>query len=155
MKDPLFFSLPVFPPTIPPKPSLSTNRDDHLIPLLSQDNLIFKAQHTSLCMHPTDYTYRLYDKNQDFFTSIASKIMSLYQYCFDNGVKICFLQFSILRPSICDLKMDESDPLLLTVIKHLVPSPLDDKDKSYYTALSKQSYSYNELISFLPKSFLT
>ena len=34
----------------------------------------------------------------------------------------------------------------LTVIKHLVSSPLDDKDKSYYNALSKQSYSYNELL---------
>ena len=37
--------------------------------------------------------------------------------------------------------------LKLTVIKHhLVSSPLDDKVKSYYTALSKQSYSYNELL---------
>ena len=34
----------------------------------------------------------------------------------------------------------------LTVIKHLVSSPLDDKDKSYYTALSKQSHSFNELL---------
>ena len=33
----------------------------------------------------------------------------------------------------------------LPVIKHLVSSPLDDKDKPYYTALSKQLYSYNEL----------
>ena len=33
-----------------------------------------------------------------------------------------------------------------TVIKHLVSSPLDDKDKSYYTALSKQSYSNNVLL---------
>ena len=39
----------------------------------------------------------------------------------------------------------------LTVIKHLVSSPLDDKDKSYYTALSKQSYSYNELLSISAK----
>ena len=37
----------------------------------------------------------------------------------------------------------------LTVIKHLVSSPLDDKDKSYYTALSKQSYSYNELLKVI------
>ena len=34
----------------------------------------------------------------------------------------------------------------LTVIKHLVASPLYDKNKSYYTALSKQSHSYNELL---------
>ena len=34
----------------------------------------------------------------------------------------------------------------LTVIKHLVSTPFTDKEKSYYTALSKQSYSYNELL---------
>ena len=34
----------------------------------------------------------------------------------------------------------------LTVIKHLVSSPLDDKDRTYYTALYKQTYSYNELL---------
>ena len=39
----------------------------------------------------------------------------------------------------------------LTVIKHLVSSPLDDKDTSYYTALSKQSHSYNELLSISAK----
>ena len=79
MKDPVFLSSPVFPPKIPSKPSLSTTRDDRLISLLSQD-FTFKAQLTSLYMHPTDYTSRLYDKNQDFFTSIASKIISAYQY---------------------------------------------------------------------------
>ena len=33
----------------------------------------------------------------------------------------------------------------LAVIKHLVSSLLDDKDTSYYSTLSKQSYFYNEL----------
>ena len=63
MKDPVFLSSPIYPPLIPSKPSLSTNRDDHLIPLLSHDDFIFKAQLTSLYMHPTDYSFRLYDKN--------------------------------------------------------------------------------------------
>ena len=31
MKDPVFLSSPIYPPFIPSKPSLSTNRDDHLI----------------------------------------------------------------------------------------------------------------------------
>ena len=247
MKDALFLLSPVFPPAIPSKPSLSTNRDDHLIPLLSQGNFIFKAQLTSLYMHPTNYTFRLYDKNQDFFTSIASKIMSPYQYWLDNGVKIFSLQFNFLCSSIYHLTTDEIDPSFLsvaqkvshhqtytkflqhskpqnyifvnykytspytrtnlytidhsritghlrnydpikqyfcllpfndtsrplivpqayliqfddfflpcnipiqiveplTVIKHLVSSPLDDKDKSYYTAFSKQFYSFNELL---------
>ena len=59
---------------------ISTTRDDLLIPLLSQDNFTFKAQLTSLYMHPTDYTFRLYNKNQDFFTSIASNIMASYKH---------------------------------------------------------------------------
>ena len=75
MKDPVFLSSPIYPPSIPTKISLCTNRDDHLIPLLSNGNFVFKAQLTSLYMHPTDCSFRLYDKNQDFFTSIASKIL--------------------------------------------------------------------------------
>ena len=34
----------------------------------------------------------------------------------------------------------------LTVMKFLVSSPLDDEDKSYHTALFKQSLSYNEIL---------
>ena len=115
LKDPVFLSSPIYPPFISSKHSLSTTRDDHLIPLLSHDDFIFKAQLTSLYMHPTDYSFRLYDKNQDFFTSIASKIMGPYQYWLDNGVKIFSLQFNLLRPSIYDLKTDESDPSFLSL----------------------------------------
>ena len=66
MKDPVFLSSPISPPFISPKTSLSTNRDDHLISLLSHDDFIFKAQLTSLYMHPTDYSFHLYVKNQNF-----------------------------------------------------------------------------------------
>ena len=76
MKDPVFLSSPIFPPRVLSQPSISTTRDDHLIPFLAQDNSTFKAQLTSLHMHPTDYTFCLYDNDQYFFTSIASKIMS-------------------------------------------------------------------------------
>ena len=48
MKDHVFLSSPIYPPKIPSQPPLSTTRDDHLIPLLSQDNFTFKAQLTSL-----------------------------------------------------------------------------------------------------------
>ena len=117
MKDPVFLSPPIYPPFIPSKTSLSTNRDDHLISLLSRDDFIFKAQLTSLSMHPTDYSFRIYDKNQDFFTFIASTIMGPYQYWLDNGVKIFLLQFNFLRPSIYDLKTDEFDPSFLSVFQ--------------------------------------
>ena len=114
MKDSVFLSSPIYPPSIPSKSSLSTNRDDHLILVLSHDTFIFKAQLTSLYMHPTDYSFRLYDKNQDFFTSIASKRMAPYQSWLDNEVQIFSLQFIFLRPCIYDLKTDESDPSFLS-----------------------------------------
>ena len=51
---------------------------------------------------------------------------------FDDFLLPCNIPIQIVKP--------------LTVIKHLVSSPIDDKETSYYTALSKQSHSYNELL---------
>ena len=65
-------------------------------------------------MHPTDYTLKLDDKNQYFFTSIASKIMTPYHYWLHKNVKIFSLQFNFLRLLIYDLKTDEEDPTFLT-----------------------------------------
>ena len=79
MKDPAFLPSPIYPPIISTKPQLSTTRDDYLVPTLSTNRFSFKSQLTSLYMHPTDYTFKLNDKNQKFFTSIASKIMAPYQ----------------------------------------------------------------------------
>ena len=115
MKNPVFLSSLSFPPVLPSKPSLSTNRYDHLIPLLSQDNFTFEAQLTSPYMYPTDYKIRLYEKYRNFFTSIASIKMSPCQTSLDNGVKNFSLQLNFLRPSIYDLKTDESDPSFLSV----------------------------------------
>ena len=103
MKDPAFLSSPIYPPILPTKPQLSTTRDDCLVPILSTNRFSFKPHLTSLYMHPTDYTFKLYDKNQDFFTSIASKIMAPYQYWLENRIKIFSLQFNFLRPSIYDV----------------------------------------------------
>ena len=50
--------------------------------------------------------------------------------------------YNFLLP--CNIPTQIEKPL--RVIKHRVSSPLDDKDKPYYTALSKQSYSLNELL---------
>ena len=81
MKDPIFLTFPVYPPVISTKDSISTQRDENLIPILSTKNFTFKSQLTSLHMHPTDYTFKLYDKNQDFFTSV----------CFENNDTISLL----------------------------------------------------------------
>ena len=108
MKDHAFLSSPIYPPILSSKPSLSTNLDDLLIPLLSHDCFIIKSQLTSLYMHRTDYTFKLFDKNQDFSTSAASEKLSPYQYWLNNGVKIFSLQFNFLRPSILDLKTDNN-----------------------------------------------
>ena len=55
MRDPVFLSSPIYPPFISTNTSLSTNRDDHLISLLSHDDFTFKTQLTSL-----HASYRLY-----------------------------------------------------------------------------------------------
>ena len=51
---------------------------------------------------------------------------------FDDFLLPCTIPTQIVKP--------------LTVIKHLVSSPLDDEDKSHYTGLYQQSYTYNELL---------
>ena len=114
LKDPIFLTSPVYSPVISPKDSISTQRDDYLIPIIPTENFTFKSQLTSLFMHPTDYTFKLYDKNDDFFNSIASKIMTPYRYWLDNIVKSLSLQFNFLRPSINDLKADEDDPSFIS-----------------------------------------
>ena len=50
----------------------------------------------------------------------------------------------------CNIPTQIAKPL--TVIKHLVSFPLDDKDRTYYKALYKQTYSYNELLFISAKT---
>ena len=82
---------------------------------------------------------RYYDPiKQDFClllfnnTSRPLSVPQEYLIHFHNFLLPCNISTQIVKP--------------LTVIKHLVSSPLDDKDKSYYTALSKQFFSHNELL---------
>ena len=44
----------------------------------------------------------------------------------------------------CNIPTQTVKPL--AVIKHLASSPLDDKEKTYYTALPNQIHSFNELL---------
>ena len=48
MKDPIFLSSPIYPPSKPSKISLCTIRDDNSISILSTNDFVFKAQLTSL-----------------------------------------------------------------------------------------------------------
>ena len=61
-----------------------------------------------------------------------------YLIRFDDFLLPCNVPTQIVKP--------------LTVIKHLVSSPLDDKDKTFYTALYKQTYLYNELLFIAVKT---
>ena len=94
-------------------------------------------------MHPTDYSFRLYDKNQDFFTSIASKKMGQYQYWLNNGVKIFSLQFNFLRPFIYDLKTDESDPSFLSL------SQKATHHQQTYTKFLQYTKPQNQVLSII------
>ena len=72
-KDPAFLTYPVCPPLISPKDSILTQRDDYLIPILSNKNFTFKSQLTSLCMHPTDYTFKFHDKKKQDFSLLLPR----------------------------------------------------------------------------------
>ena len=131
MKDPAFPSSPIYPPILLSKPSFSTKRDEHLIPILSHDRFIFKSQLTSLYVHATDYTFKLDDKNQDFSTSIESKVISPYQYGLKNGVNIFSLKFNCHRPSIFVLKTDKIDPTFLSVAQKVTHHQIKTKFLQY------------------------
>ena len=60
-----------------------------------------------------------------------------YLIHFDDFLLPCNIPTQIVKP--------------LTVINHLLSTPLDDKDISHYTSLYKQSYSYNELLFIAAK----
>ena len=81
---------------------------------------------------------RNYDPIKQYFcllpynnTSCPLIVLQEYLIHFDDFLWPCNIPTQIVKP--------------LTVIKHLVSSPLDDKDKDY-TVLYKQTYSYNELL---------
>ena len=62
-----------------------------------------------------------------------------YLMHFDDFLLPCNIPTQIVKP--------------LTVIKQLVSSPLDDKDKSFYTALSSKRTPTMNFYLFLPKQF--
>ena len=88
---------------------------------------------------------RNYDPNKQYFcllpynnTSRPLIVPQEYLIHYDYFLLPCNIPTQIVKP--------------LTVIKHLVSSSLDDKDRTYYTALYKQTYSYNELLFISAKT---
>ena len=88
---------------------------------------------------------RNYDPIKQYFclsphndTSRPLIVPQEYLIHFDNFLLPCNIPTQIVKP--------------LTVIKHLVSSPLDDKDTSYYAALSIQSHSKNGLLFIAAKT---
>ena len=65
------------------------------------------------------------------------KIFQKYRIHFDDFLLPCNFPTQLVKP--------------LTIIEHLVSSPLDDKPISYCTALSKQAHSYNNFLSISTK----
>ena len=83
-------------------------------------------------MHHTDYTFKQH-KNvlKKFFTSIASKIMSPYQYWLENAVKLFSLQVIFLRLCVYYLRTDESFPSFLSISQKVTHHQSNTKKLQY------------------------
>ena len=91
MKDDVFSSSPICLPFIPSKPSLSRSRDDHLIPLLSHDDSIFKAQlfllictlltiHSAYMTKIKTFFYIFSSKNNGSISILASQWRQFFSF---------------------------------------------------------------------------
>ena len=85
------------------------DRDCELVPILSSKQFTFQSQLTSLYMIPTKYKVIIREFKNDYHTSIASKLITPYDWWLNNKVKIFSLQYNFLRPSPYDLRTEEND----------------------------------------------
>ena len=60
-------------------------------------------------MIPTKYKFIIRDFKNDYHTSIASKLITPYDWWLNNKVKIFSLQYNFPRPSPYDLRTEEND----------------------------------------------
>ena len=60
-------------------------------------------------MIPTKYKFIIKEFEDDYHTSIASKLITPYDWWLNNKVKIFSLQYNFLRPSPYDLRTEEND----------------------------------------------
>ena len=96
------------PPFIKPMKQ-DEDRDCELVPILSSKQFTFQSHLTSLYMIPTKYKFIIREFKNDYHTSIASKLITPYDWWLNNKVKIFSLQYNFLRPSPYDLRTEEND----------------------------------------------
>ena len=84
------------------------DRDSELIPILSS-RFTFQSHLTSLYMIPTKYKFIIREFKNDYHTSIASKLITPFDWWLNNKVKVFSLQYNFLRPFPYDLRTEEND----------------------------------------------
>ena len=111
--DKPFMETGACPPFIKPVKQ-DENRDSELTPILSSKQFPFQSHLTSLCMIPTKYKFIIREFKNDYHTSIASKLITPYDWWLSNKVKLFSLQYNFLRPSLYDLRTEEKDTNFLS-----------------------------------------
>ena len=106
--DKLFMESGACPPFIKPVKQ-DKDRDCELPPILSSKQFPFQSHLTSLYMIPTKHKFIIREFKNDYHTSIASKLITPYDWWLSNKVKIFSLQYNFLRPSLYDLRTGEND----------------------------------------------
>ena len=87
------------PPFIKPSKQ-DEDRDCDLIPILSSRQFTFQSHLISLDMIPTVYIFSIREFENDYHNSIASKLITPYDWWLNNKLKIFSLHYNSLRPSL-------------------------------------------------------
>ena len=96
------------PPLIKPVKQ-DEDRFRGLTPILSSKQFPFQSHLTSLYMIPTKYKFIIREFKNDNHTSIASKLITPYDWWLSKKVTIFSLPYNFLRPSPYDLRTEEID----------------------------------------------
>ena len=85
--DKTFMESGACPPFLKPSKQ-DEDRDCDLIPILSLRQFTFQSHLTSLYMIPTKYKFLIREFKNDYHTSIASKLITPYDWWLSNKMKI-------------------------------------------------------------------
>ena len=106
--DKIFMESGACPPFIKPSKQ-DEDQDCDLNPILSSIQFTFQSNLTSLYVIPTNYKFLIREFKNDYHTSIASKLITPYDWWLNSKVEIFSLQHNFLRPSPYDLRTEEND----------------------------------------------